>query len=69
MSPLEQTARGMLTVEDVARELGLKESTIRAWLLRRKLSYVKLGRCVRVTRTEIDRLIREGTVPGREVRQ
>jgi excisionase family DNA binding protein len=59
----------MLTVEQVARELGLKESTIRAWTLRRKISFVKLGRCVRIPRSEVDRLIRENTIPVRRVSQ
>jgi len=66
MSMVEQVARGMLTVEQAARELGLKESTIRAWLLRRKISFVKLGRCVRVPREEVDRLIKENTIPARQ---
>jgi excisionase family DNA binding protein len=55
----------MLTVEQVAHELGLKESTIRAWLLKRKLAFVKLGRSVRIPRAEVDRLIRENTIPAR----
>jgi excisionase family DNA binding protein len=69
MDKSEQVDRGLLTVREAASELGLKESTIRAWLLRRKnISFVKLGRSVRIGRTEIERLIRENTVPAREVR-
>jgi excisionase family DNA binding protein len=70
MSIIEQASKEMLTAEEAARELGVKESTIRAWLLRRKISWVRLSaRCVRIRRAEIDRLIREGTVPAREVRR
>jgi excisionase family DNA binding protein len=65
MAMVEQVASGMLTVEQAARELGLKESTIRAWLLRRKISFVKLGRCVRISREEVNRLIKENTIPAR----
>jgi excisionase family DNA binding protein len=59
----------MLTVEQVAHELGLKESTIRAWLLKRKFAFVKLGRSVRIPRAEVERLIREGTIPAHEPRR
>ena len=54
----------MLTVADAAKELGLKEATIRAWIARRQLAYVKLGRSVRVPAEEITRLIKQGTVPA-----
>ena len=68
MSVREQFVRGMLTVEQVAEELGIKESTVRAWLLRRKLECVRLStRCVRIPAEEVARLIRENTVPRREV--
>ena len=53
----------------MAAELGLKESTIRAWLLKRKFAFVKLGRSVRIPRGGVDRLIRENTIPAREVRR
>jgi excisionase family DNA binding protein len=66
MSRIEQVERGMLSVPEAAQALGLRESTIRAWLLRRKISFVKLSsRCVRISRAEVDRLIRENTVPAR----
>jgi excisionase family DNA binding protein len=64
----EQVHRGMLTVEEAALELGIKESTCRSWLLRRKLECVRLStRCVRIPAEEVARLIRENTVPRREV--
>jgi len=58
----------MLTVSQVAQALGLKPATIRAWIAQRKLGYVKLGRAVRVPRTEVERLLREGAVPAKERR-
>jgi len=69
MSVLEKFQKGMLTVEEAAKELGLKPSTIRAWILRRRITYVKLNRAVRIPRAEVERIIREGTIPAREVRQ
>jgi excisionase family DNA binding protein len=60
----EQIARGMLTVHQAAQELGIKESTVRAWLMRRKISCVRLSpRCVRISSEEVSRLIRENTIP------
>ncbi len=58
----------MLSVSQAAQALGLKPGTIRAWIAQRKLGHVKLGRAVRVPRTEIERLLREGAVPAREER-
>lgn len=56
-------------VPEAAQAPGLKESTIRAWLLRRRIGFVKLSsRCVRIPHTEVGRLIRENTIPAREVR-
>jgi excisionase family DNA binding protein len=66
MPIIEQAARGMLTVGQAADELGLKECTVRAWLLRRKIACVKLSaRCVRIPREEVERLIASSYVPAR----
>ena len=68
MTMFEQAARCMLTTEEAAHELGVKESTVRAWIARRRLGFVKLGRCVRIPRSELERIVRQGTVPAREAR-
>lgn len=52
-----------LTVAEAANELSVSVFTIRAWLARRKLGYVKLGRSVRVPAAEIARFVERGTVP------
>lgn len=48
----------LLTVAEVADLLRMKPATIRAWILRRKISYVKLaaGRSVRIPESEVQRL-------------
>lgn len=57
----------LLTVSEVAARLNLRESTIRAWLLRRRICWVRVGRrAVRVPLSEIDRIIAQGTVPRRD---
>ena len=56
----------LLRVVEAARLLGVQESTMRAWLLSRRVSRVKLGpRCVRIPASEVQRLIAEGMVPAR----
>ena len=60
----------LLRVEEAAEFLNVKPSTIRAWLLRRKLPKVHVGaRCVRIPREALEKLITEGTVPAREDRR
>jgi len=56
----------LLTVAQVAQRLAVKESTIRAWLLARRLSRVRImRRAVRVPLSEVERIIAEGTLPAR----
>lgn len=68
MSIVQKVQKDMLNVEEAAQELGLKPSTIRAWILRRRITYVKLNRAVRIPRVEVERIIREATIPARQVR-
>lgn len=49
-----------LAVAEAARVLGLRESTIRRWILQRRITYTKLGRSVRIPHAEVLRLVREG---------
>jgi excisionase family DNA binding protein len=68
-----RTARGnsdLLRVEQAADFLNVKPSTIRAWLLKRKLPKVRVGeRCVRIPREALEKLVVENTVPMREARR
>jgi excisionase family DNA binding protein len=43
----------LLSVKQAALRLGLKERTIRRWILMRKITYVKLGRWVRIPERSI----------------
>ncbi len=55
----------LLTVAEVASLLRLKPSTVRAWVLRRRIPYVKVGRLVRVRRADVEAVIERGVVPAR----
>jgi len=59
----------LLNITESARILNLKPSTLRAWILRRKIAYVKLGeKAVRIREEDLLKLVENGTVPSREVR-
>ena len=59
----------LLRVEEAAERLAVKESTVRAWLLRRRIGRVRIGRrAVRIPASEVARIIAEGTIPARAER-
>ena len=55
--------RSLWTIEQAANELNLSKHTIRAWVARRKIGYVRLGRAIRISPAEIQRLLDAGHVP------
>jgi excisionase family DNA binding protein len=52
----------LLTIEEAAEALSLSPHTIRSWVKGRRIEFVRLGRSIRIRRTEVDRVLREGTV-------
>lgn len=54
----------LLRVAEAAKALGIKDDTVRVWVARRVMTSVKLGAAVRIPSEEVDRLIREGTIPA-----
>jgi excisionase family DNA binding protein len=55
----------LLRAEEVAGMLGISLATVRAWIWRRKISYVRVGRAVRISEAEVRRIIAEGAVERR----
>jgi excisionase family DNA binding protein len=55
-------------VPEVAEMLDLSEKTIWQWIGQRRVAVVRLGRSVRISRAEIERLISDGTTPARLTR-
>lgn len=55
----------LLNVQEAADQLGIKPSTVRAWLLRRKLPCVHVGRAVRVPADAVAEFIKRNTIPAR----
>ena len=52
----------LLDISETADLLRLKESTIRSWILKRRIPFVRLGRRVFVRRVDCDRLIDQSIV-------
>lgn len=52
-----QYQSNLLNVTEAATALRLKPSTIRSWILKKKLAYVKLGRRVFIRRIDADAMI------------
>lgn len=56
----------LLTIEQAAGRLGLSSATLRDWVWRRKLEYVRVGeRAIRIRESTIREIIERGTVPAR----
>ncbi len=49
----------LLTVREASEKLGLREATLRRWVLDKRVAYCKLGRAVRIPAAAVSRLIRE----------
>ncbi len=52
----------LLRIEDAAALATVKPSTIRAWLTQGKLPRVKIGRCTRILRQDLEEFIRAGRI-------
>ena len=50
----------LLTVEDAAKVLLVKPTTVRTWLKASKLKGMKMGRLWRVRESELEAFLREG---------
>jgi len=50
----------LISVDDVARYLGVQKSTIYSWVWRRKIPSVKMGRRLLFDQEDLDRMIEAG---------
>ena len=54
----------LITIREAANRLGLKESTIRKYILKRQIAYVKPSvRAVRIPIEELERILSAGLRP------
>ncbi|PYX63201.1 MAG: hypothetical protein DMG74_17895 [Acidobacteria bacterium] len=54
----------LLTIEEASDLLRLRPSTLRAWILHRRVPYVKFSRRVFLRRSDVEELITGGLVPA-----
>jgi excisionase family DNA binding protein len=66
--PAAKRVCNLKSLPQAAVELGVTVNTLRAWIYRRKIPYIKIGRCVRVSDQTIEQIIDRGTMPAREER-
>ena len=59
------TSTKLITIREAAERLGLKESTIRKYILKRQIAYVKPSvRAVRIPIEELERILAAGLRPA-----
>jgi excisionase family DNA binding protein len=70
-SPVTQIRRSpsSYTVREAGIALSVSIHTIRSWIARRRIAYVRLGRCIRVPVSEVERLLADGLVPARPAKR
>src|SRR5437762_13420502 len=64
MSVPEDIAETFLTVQDVADLLKLNQQTVRNWIDQGSLPALRVGRRVRIRRSDLNRLLQEGYTGG-----
>jgi excisionase family DNA binding protein len=56
----------LFTIDEAAATLSVKPSTIRKWVFRRRLSYVKCGGAVRIPAAVLAEFVQRNTISARE---
>lgn len=56
----------LLPVPEAAERLGLRPATLKDWIYRRRIEYVRVGRAVRIAENTITDIIARGTAPAWE---
>ena len=49
----------LLTIREASERLGLRESTLRKWVLQKRIAYCKLGRAIRLPARVIETIIQD----------
>jgi excisionase family DNA binding protein len=64
MASLALDHGALLTVDEAAQIIRHRPSTVRAWILKKKIPYIKLARRVFIRRSDIEALIQASVVPA-----
>ena len=57
----------LLTIKEASEVLRLKPSTVRSWILKRRVPFIKLGSRVFLRMTDLNALIETGLRPATRV--
>ncbi len=59
----------LLTVKEAAKRLGLSEACLRAWIGAERITYVRLGRAIRIPEGVLTELVQQSTVQAKKRRR
>jgi excisionase family DNA binding protein len=62
---LKESSPNNLSVPEAADFLRLKSATVRAWILQRRIPYLKIGRRVLLRREDLEALLLKSLVPAK----
>ena len=62
-------SNNLLTIPEFAAALRVKPSCVRRWIGESKVTFVHVGRLVRIPASEVERIISAGTHPAANRRQ
>jgi excisionase family DNA binding protein len=65
VSASDPNAKAAPTIKEAAAMLSLSAAGMRLRIARREISVVRLGRLIRIPKTEVDKLLSENLVPAR----
>ena len=54
----------LLTIDEAASLMRIKPATVRDWIWKKKIAYVKFSGRVFIRRSDVEALIQAGTVPA-----
>jgi excisionase family DNA binding protein len=59
---MQATNNRPLNLREAADALGLSVRTLRAWIARKQIKHVRLGRAIRILPRDVEELLRRSTV-------
>jgi excisionase family DNA binding protein len=59
---MQSTSNRPLTLREAADALGLSVHTLRAWVSRKQIRHVRLGRAIRILPGDVEELLRTSTI-------
>jgi DNA binding domain, excisionase family len=58
----------LMTISEVADALHVTVACLRRWVLERRINTIRIGRLVRISAQECERIVEQGVVPARPQR-